>query len=112
MDFSQVKLPAELLETLSAIYNKSKKLDPGLTESTFIQYILTEWLHPYKREAGGDVQTKQNAILRNNLETAIYHSGKTRIQLAQDIGVHRVYLGQVVNGKCEPSVTIALLLAG
>ena len=110
MSFDGVRLPADLTETLVALYHKAKKINPALTKDLFIESILREWLEPYRVEPANPV-TKDNAILRNNLKQAINFSGKSQTQIAAEAGISRPYLGRVINWKCEPTVKIALLIA-
>jgi len=111
MDLRSIALPHELTEIFDAVYKKLKTYDKELSESMLLEYIINQWLEPYERKESGEEMHRGKARLKNNLKQAIKLSGKTRIQLAREIGVNRVYLGQVVNGKCDPSITLALLLA-
>jgi len=110
MDITRVKLPAEMIETLQAIYKKAKKHNPNLNESTFFEEIIGEWLEPYKRDRILPVMRKGEIKLRNNLKYAIKLCGKSQAQIAREVGINRSYLSQILNGQYEPSTSLALLL--
>jgi len=110
MDLTKVKLPPELIETLDSIYKKVKLMDTGLDESTFIERIFDDWLEPYKRERKHTATLKNKVILRNKLKDAVKICGKTQTQIAKEMGINRAYLGQMINGKYEPSIFMVLLL--
>ena len=107
--FERVNLPVDMAETLAAIFIKAKRINPVLTEEEFIERALKEWLKPYKRDKI-KVTLRKNVVLRNRLKNAIQFCGKSQTQLAQEVGVSRTYLGHVISGKCEPSVTLAILI--
>lgn len=111
MDFRHIQLPLDLIETLDAIYKKARKQNPYLNESIFIERIIREWLEPFKRENNQSLLPKNKVVLRNNLKAAIRFSGKTQTEVAQEIGINRAYLSQIISGKYEPSITFAFLLA-
>ncbi|HUW64817.1 MAG TPA: helix-turn-helix transcriptional regulator [Spirochaetia bacterium] len=110
MDISRIKLPPDMVDTLDAIFQKAKEHNPGLTESLFLESIIREWLEPYRWGRNHVVLSRDRVRLRNNLRQAIRLSGKSQALIAREIGVNRPYLSQVVSGKYEPSVTLALLL--
>lgn len=110
MDLGRVKLPPEMMETLDAIYKKAKKHNPSLTESTFFEELIGEWLEPYKRDRKGPPMRKGQVILKNNLRHAIKLCGKSQAQIAREVGINRSYLSQLINGQYEPSTSLALLL--
>lgn len=111
MAIDSIKLPSDLIETLKAVHQKAKRIDPNLTEEQFLEQIFREWLEPYKRERkfGG---LKRNSVrLKNNLKTALKLAGKTQAELARETGINKVHLSRIINGKYEPSITVALILA-
>lgn len=110
LDFDSIKLPVTMVEILDVIYKKAKSINPKLDQSEFLQRILEEWLSLYKHEAPQPVLPKDKVLLKNRLKPAIRLSGKSQSQIAREIGVNRTYLNQVINGKCEPSIVLALLL--
>ena len=111
MSFDYLNLSKETTETLKAIYVNAKKHNKDITENLFIEHIIANWLDPYKHTKEYPVIPKDKAVLNNNLKQAIKITGKTQIQVAKEIGVNPKYLGHVINRRCEPSVTLALLLA-
>lgn len=111
MNFNNVQLPLDLVETLDAIYKKARKQNPSLNESIFIERIMREWLEPFKRESGQSPLPKNKVVLKNNLKAAIKFAGKKQTEVAQEIGINRTYLSQIISGKYEPSITFAFLLA-
>lgn len=110
MSFDNLNLPADMAETLEAIYSKAKEINPKLTKELFIQRIVSEWLEPYriKRKT---IQPKNSVRLKNSLKQAIMLCGKSQSQIARETGISRSYLSQIINGKNEPSLTTALLIA-
>jgi len=44
MDFNKIRLPAEMIDTLSKLFSKAKERNPKLDESKFIEFIIGEWL--------------------------------------------------------------------
>ena len=111
MNFDYLNISKETTETLKAIYGNVKKHNQDITETLFIEHIIANWLEPYKRTEECPAFPKDKAILNNNLKQAIKLTGKTQIQVATEIGVNPKYLGHVINRRCEPSITLALLLA-
>jgi len=111
LDFSRVNLPSDMIETLEAIFQKVRAQNPKVTESLFLESIIREWLEPYRRDKDRVTLPRSKVRLKNNLRHAIKLSGKSQAAIAKEIGVNRPYLSQIINGKYEPSVTIALLLA-
>ncbi|AEG58992.1 helix-turn-helix transcriptional regulator [Desulforamulus ruminis] len=113
MDFSLIKIPKDMEEVLNIIYLKAKKLNPGLTESLFLQRILEEWLEPYKRETSGSNQLpRSKVVLRNKVKAALEFYGKAQKQVARDVGIDRSYLCQIANNAPHDlSVKIAFLIA-
>jgi len=101
-------LPEDLTEIMLAVFKKAKKTNPNLTESKFFQGIFEEWLEPYSRDA--TVLPKNEVVIRNNLKDAIKLSGKSQAKIAEEIGVNRPHLNNVINGKAEPSIKTVLLL--
>lgn len=101
-----------MYNTLQELYCKAKKLDPYLTEDRFTQVIIIHWLSQYGNNYNTQkaIFKKDSVILRNNLKTAIKSSGKTQRQVASEIGINHVYLSEVIHGKYEPGITVALLL--
>lgn len=110
--FEILGLPIDACKTLQKLYFKAKKLDPHLTEQRFTQAIITHWLNQYSIKYGNQNMTfkKDGVILRNNIKTAIRSSGKTQRQVASEIGINHVYLSEIIHGKYEPGITVALLL--
>ena len=111
MDLSKVELLPDMLETLSEIFEKTKKNYPELNESMFFRQILMEWLEPYKQNKSSFTLARQKVVLKNRLKEAIQQCGKSNIQIAKEIGVNRVYISQIISGRYDPSITIILLLA-
>jgi len=108
MLLEKMGLPEELTEIMQAIFKKAKKSNPDLTESKFFQGIFEEWLEPYSREVV--VLPKNEVDMRNNLKDVIKLSGKSQAKIAEEIGVNRPHLNNVINGKAEPSIKTVLLL--
>lgn len=110
MDFNrpELSLPQDAIETLEKLYRAAANINPVLTREVFMESIIKEWLDLYRRTS--DVLPKDKVNLKNNLKQAIELSGKSQAQVAREIGVNRSYLGQVVRGNYEPSVTLALLI--
>ena len=94
---------------LEAVFQRARAIHPTLTESAFLEHIIASWLEPYER--GRPVLTKDKVRLRNTLDVALKVAGKTKTALATETGISRAYLGLVAADRCEPSVTVALLLA-
>lgn len=110
MNFNEIELPHNLIETLDAILQKVKLQNPELTESLFIEQIFWEWLEPFKREPNRISMPRKKVVVKNNLRQAIKLSSKSQSQIAREIGVHRAYINQIITGKYEPSISIAFLL--
>ncbi|GAB6180977.1 hypothetical protein JCM14036_22960 [Desulfotomaculum defluvii] len=110
MDFSKIKLPSDMVDTLDQVYRCLKVLHPRLTESVFLEKILADWLKQFKKEQPR-IYKKDKVLLHNDIKNALELAGKSQNQIAEEIGVNRTYLGQVVRGEYEPGITIALLLA-
>ena len=111
MDFKNIELPTDLMEIIDVMYKKLRIHNPDLTESTFIHRIIDDWLKPYKEQECRTILQRDKYVLRNNLKKLIKYSGKTQQEIANEIGINRTYLGQVVSGKSEPTITVAILLA-
>ena len=115
MNFTNINLrddlPDDLLEMLESLHKKINKSMPNITDIMLIEYIIGNWFEFYKRNEIEDIKTKEEVVLRNNLKHAIKLSGKTQAQVAHKIGINHKYLGHVINGRCEPSIVLALLLA-
>lgn len=103
-------MPGDLVEIIDAVYKKAKKLNPELTESVFLQRVFEEWLEPYRREIEHTAFSKKTVVLRNNLKQIFEICSKSQTEVAGKMGVNRAYLGQVVNGKYDPSVLFVLLM--
>lgn len=110
MDFSEIELPPDMMEIIDVIFNKAKMHNQELTESIFLQRIFDEWLDPYRREKEHVAMSKRNSVLRNNLKQIFDIYGKSQSGVARRMGVNRAYLGQVINGRYEPSIFFVLLL--
>lgn len=111
MDLSKAQIRPDMLEILEAVYKKLNKIEPDINESKFFERIFDEWLEPYKRDKKTNTVQRKEAVLKNKLETAFNLCGKSKAQVAREIGVNRVYLSQVIKGKYEPSVKVAFLIA-
>jgi len=112
LNINNVSLPSDLIDMLTAIYKKLKDIEPGLTESIFFERIIKEWLEPYRRNKRPIYQLKRDkVILKNDIKKALQLCDKSQSQIAREIGVNRVYLSQVINGKFEPSIVLAFLIA-
>ena len=109
--FRQLDLPPDMVEILTVIYQKARKLNPGLTEKLFIQQIIDDWLEPYNCNRTYQVTSKRKAKLKNELKEAMKLSGKTQTQLSLETGINRAYISQIANGHHDPTVTAAILLA-
>lgn len=109
MSFKWVGLSEETAETLQAIFKKAKKDNMNLTETKFMEHIVSEWLEPYKREIV-PMPPRNQVALRNNLKQAIKLSGKSQTQIAKEVGINRAYIGQLISGKYDPSLVVALLI--
>ena len=107
----EVNLPDSIIDSLDEIYKKLKKQIPSLTKDDIFTHIIGEWLEQYKHNLSRSVKTKNEVVLRNNLREAIKLSRKTQAQIADELGINRTYLNHVIKGRCEPSITLALLLA-
>jgi len=110
LDFEQVFFPPDVAETLSAIYRRAVKLNPGLDKEIFLREIIIDWLNQYELAESLPVLTKSKVCLRNNLKQALRFCDKTITEVAATVGIDRVHLSHIVNGKSDPSVTVALLL--
>lgn len=111
MRLNQIGLPRDMVDTLEAMYREVKNINPTLTEVLFLENVIKDWLEPYKTDRNRTVKTREEVVLRNNLQNAIKLSGKSQTQLAQEIGVSRCYIGKVIRGENDPSITVSLLLA-
>jgi len=110
MDFNKIRLPAEMIDTLSKLFSKAKERNPKLDESKFIEFIIGEWLEQFAKKTPKKVLPKNEVILKNNLKSVLKYSSKSQKQIAAEIGISRAYLSQVVNGKYDPSISVVLLL--
>ena len=110
MDFKTITLPDDIAETLGAIHRNVIKYNPEIGKDTFIRQVIMEWLEPYERKEERTITTRDKVVLKNNLKKAIKLSRKSITQVANEIGVNRVYLSQVISGRYEPSVTVLLLI--
>lgn len=110
MDFNDLNLPRDMSESLEELYKSAKILNPKITTNLFIEGIIGEWLRPYKIARENKVYQKGSVVLRNNLRQAIKLCGKTQSQLSRETKIDRAYLGQIINGRYDPSVTVALIL--
>ena len=110
MNLEKVRLPKDIEDILDVLYSKALIHNPELNESVFMECIISEWLEPYLRDRSQSSMQRKNVVLKNDLENAIKHSGKTQKQVAQKTGLNTTYLNRVIKGKYEPSVTVALLL--
>jgi len=108
MDVRQ-KLPAELVDMLDWIYLKAKKSNPALTEELFWEMIVRKYLETYR--VNPSPLSKNQAELRTRIKEALKLRGKTQEQVSKEIGVNRAYLNHVINGRYEPSISLALLLS-
>lgn len=104
-----IVLPQDMTETINAIYTKAKNINPKLTQNDVVECILKEWLLQYKRDKHS-INPKSKVRLKNRLRQAIELCGKTQTAVAREVGISRTYLGHVIRGESDPSVTVALLL--
>jgi DNA-binding XRE family transcriptional regulator len=118
LDFEnlQVKINEKVALSLEMVYKKLKKTIPHLSLDILIEYIIDQWLEQnYKLQKYKTPQlktlSKKHVKLQNHLRMAIKLSGKSQAQIAREMGTNKTYLNHVINGKCEPSITFALLLA-
>lgn len=110
MLFDDLNLPDDMANTLKIIYERAKKYDHHLSEQRFLQAIISQWLDIYVKTNSVKLRHKDQVTLCNDLKAAIHQSGKTQRQIAQETGINYTYLSQIIHGKYEPSVTMALLL--
>lgn len=111
MNLQRVKLSPEIVKTLNAVYQEAKKQNPCLNESVFFEGLISDWLETFKRNRKRKtLLSKDNAVLRNNLKLAIKLCNKSQLRVADEIGINRPYLSQIISGKYIPSVILALLL--
>ena len=107
----EINLPEGIIDSLEEVYKKLKKQITDLTRDEILTHIIGEWLEQYKHSQNRLIKTKNEVVLKNNLREAIKLSHKTQAQIADELGINRTYLNHVIRGRCEPSVTLALLLA-
>lgn len=108
MDFANIKLPADMIDTIEQVYVAAKRKNPNINESKFFEKIFSHWLNQFEKST--EVLSREKVVLKNNLKQAFKISSKSQKQIADEIGVSRTYLSQVANSKYEPSITLALLL--
>jgi len=107
----EINLPEDINETINAVYEKIKRRNPEFNKDMFFKQIILDWLNPYKRDNDTKPLSRKKVMLNNNLILILKYLNKSVSQLAREIGVHRSYLSGVINGKNEPSVTLALLIS-
>lgn len=108
----ELELSEGMKQTLELLYQRAKEYNPRLTREELVLTIVSQWLDCYRLNTDSRPPlTKQQAKLKTDLKMAIVLSGKNQKQIAQEIGICHTYLNQVVNGKSEPSISIALLIA-
>lgn len=110
MGFSKINLPPDMIETLNKIYINAKEKNPNLTESSFVEYIIAQWLEQFEIKQEAETIPKDKALLKNNIKTAIKYSDKSQKQIAHEVGINPSYLSQIVSGKYDPSIKVVLLL--
>jgi len=109
LSFDKLGVSREVADALEAIYQKAKAINPALTRQILLDGIIKEWLMPYLKEKPPALP-KNKVVLRNNLKHAITLCGKTQAEVARVAGVNRSYLGQIIRGDYDPSVTLALVI--
>ena len=102
-----VKLSGELITKLEILYNKIKIQNPNLAESDLLEFAIRDWLRSYEENIDKKVLRKDRVNMKNNLKQVIKYSGKTQKQIADEIGINATYLGQIIKGKYEPSLSVA-----
>lgn len=112
MDFKNIQLPDDMIETLEAIYKKARRVNPELTESLFLQRIIDRWLESYRRKKRGTTIKKNQCVLKNRIKDAVKLNRTTIKEIATETGINRTYLGEVAAGHSEPTITVAMLIAG
>jgi len=110
MNASIKNLNPELQNTLGEIFTEARKEDPDLSDQMLLSIIVTQWLERYRIPAVQTPLKKDDALLKNDLRRAIAISGKNQTEIANEIGLDRTYLNQLINGKYEPSMKLGLLL--
>lgn len=108
--FDFLKLSPELQGTLEAIYRQTVVYRPHLSSEEFIQIIIKDWLNSYRTRSIDGLQ-RNNVKLKNNLKSILTLRGKSQRQLARETGLNVSYLSGLINGKYEPSITVAYLIA-
>jgi len=103
------KLPDSLLELLDWVYLKAKQSNPDLTEELFWEIVVEKFLDSFKKEVSP--LQKNKVVLHNRLKEALRLRGKTQTHIANEIGINRAYVSQIINGRYEPSITLALLFS-
>ena len=106
----KTELPADVAASLDELYHRAREYNPRLTMAGLMAEIVCQWLELY-RAYQVQPQVKDQVRLRNDLKIAISLSGKSQRQVAREIGICHTHLSQIVNGKNDPSVTVALLIA-
>jgi len=109
VSFDRLGVSREVADVLEIIYQKAKVISPALTRQLFLDGIIKEWLEPYLKKKPSALP-KNKVVLRNNLKHAITLCGKTQAEVARVTGVNRSYLGQIIRGDYDPSVTLALVI--
>lgn len=89
----------------------SVKLNPNLTRHAFLVGIIKSWLDLYRNREHKEILSKNDVVLKNNLKHAIAISGKTQAQISRETGISRPHLSQIIAGRYDFSVKMALLLA-
>ena len=110
MDLEKIKLPIEMVKTLENIFSIVKDKNPEITESLFIEYIISQWLEQFKIQEPFQPTNKDAVVLKNNLKNAIKYSDKNQRQISDEIGIKPAYLSQIIKGKYDPSIKLALLM--
>lgn len=108
--FDFLKLSPELQGTLETIYRQTVVYRPHLSSEEFIQIIIKDWLNSYRTRSIDGLQ-RNNVKLKNNLKSILTLRGKSQRQLARETGLNVSYLSGLINGKYEPSITVAYLIA-
>ncbi|HBC95086.1 MAG TPA: hypothetical protein DCZ10_19890 [Pelotomaculum sp.] len=111
MNLTEVKLPPETVTVLKAIYDKAREYNPDLSINVFFQQIINDWLELFKRKKDFTIISKEKVVLKNRVNQTIKRSFKTQTQISKETGLSRTYINQVANGRYEPSISVALLLA-
>ena len=96
-----------MVAILDEVFQESKKHNPYMTKRLFLETIIGEWLDLYIYNGTRKPLQRDNVVLKNRLKEVFKIREKTQTEVAKIVGVNRSYLGQVVRGNCEPSVTLA-----